>query len=100
MLQVTKTITGMPRIGSSTTVQAARVARIACLVNLEAISELLSATRAFSLALDTSTEEGTGYLDFAFAYVAGPRSKTCTDLQHVCAIVILKRSCLTRWLMY
>jgi hypothetical protein len=64
ILQVTKTITGKSRIGSCTTVQAARVARIACAVNLEKISGLLCAAWAFSIALDTSTVEGTGYLDF------------------------------------
>jgi hypothetical protein len=61
---VTKTRTGVSKIGSCTTVQAARVARIACAVNLEKISELLCATWAFSIALDTSTVEYTGYLDF------------------------------------
>jgi hypothetical protein len=61
---VTKTRTGMSRIGSCTTVQAARVARIACAVNLEKISELLCAAWVFSIALDTSTVEYTGYLDF------------------------------------
>jgi hypothetical protein len=61
---VAKTITGMFSIGSCTTVQAVRVARIPCAVNLEKTSELLCAAWAFSIALDTSTVEGTGYLDF------------------------------------
>jgi SMC proteins Flexible Hinge Domain len=38
ILQVTKTITGMSRIGSCTVVQAARVARIACAANLENVA--------------------------------------------------------------
>jgi hypothetical protein len=49
ILQVTKTITGMSRIGNCTTVQASRVARIACAANLEKISELLCAAWAFSI---------------------------------------------------
>jgi hypothetical protein len=100
MLQVTMTITGMSRIGSCTTVEAARVARIACAVNLEKISELMCAALAFYIALDTSTAEGTGYLNFCVRVYVKTRSKTCMYLQYLCAIIILERSCSTRWLMY
>jgi hypothetical protein len=58
------THSGPSKRTSCTTVQAARVARIGCAVNLEKISELLCAARAFFIAVDTSTVECTGYLDF------------------------------------
>jgi hypothetical protein len=51
------------KIGSCTAVQASRVSRIACAVNIETISQLLSTGWAFSVALDTSTVKCTGYLD-------------------------------------
>jgi hypothetical protein len=63
ILQVNKTVTGLSKIGSCTTKEASLNARIMCAVNLEKLSFLLRSAWAYSFALDTSTGEGTGYLD-------------------------------------
>jgi hypothetical protein len=77
----------MSRIGSCTTVQAARVARMACAVNLEKISELLCVARAFSIAPGTSTVEGTGYLDSRVCVCVKPEIENL----HVLAIPLRDR---------
>jgi hypothetical protein len=87
ILQVTKAVTGLSKLGTCTTKKVSRNARIVCAVNLEKLSFLLRSAWIFSIALDTSTVEGTGYLDV--------RARLCVNSKienfHILAIPLRDR---------
>jgi hypothetical protein len=63
MLQLTKEVTGLSSLGCVTEMQVATYARIVCAVNLQKLREMQVKSWASSVSLDTSTVEGTGFMD-------------------------------------
>jgi hypothetical protein len=63
MLALTREITGLSSLGTINEAHVATYARIACSVVLQKLRDILGVSWAFSFALDTSTVEGTGFMD-------------------------------------
>lgn len=63
LMECTRAESGIAHFGGCSDVVASNYTRIVCAVALQYLSEILSDTWAFSLALDSSTHQGLSYLD-------------------------------------
>jgi hypothetical protein len=80
MLTLTREVTGLSSLGTIHEGQVATYARIACSVVLQKLKDILGASWAFSVALDKSTVEGTGFMDV--------RIRVCLDGKIINALAL------------